>query len=171
MSDPNGGSPLEHTDVFQQLYDTQYPLVLARCRKALRDPEDAEDVTQEVFLAIHTHLKDFKFRSTAATWVHMITTNKIRDRIRRNLCQPQTVHIEEYTEGEHTTPASQLFRAELSQAVSRIPERDQVLLRQIVSGKDTRSIAEDAGCQEKTVRIRLGKIRKDLYGKIYTATV
>ncbi len=47
--------------------------------------EDAEDITQEVFLAVFKGLANFKGASEISTWVYSITLNKCKEKTRRDL--------------------------------------------------------------------------------------
>ena len=47
--------------------------------------EDAEDITQEVFIAVFKGLPNFKGASEVSTWVYSITVNKCKEKTRRDL--------------------------------------------------------------------------------------
>jgi RNA polymerase sigma factor (sigma-70 family) len=49
--------------------------------------EDAEDITQEVFIAVFKGLPNFKGASEVSTWVYSITVNKCKEKTRRDLRQ------------------------------------------------------------------------------------
>jgi RNA polymerase sigma-70 factor (ECF subfamily) len=45
--------------------------------------EDAEDVTQEIFITIHLNIKEFKEESSLSTWIYRIAVNKCLEFIRK----------------------------------------------------------------------------------------
>lgn len=45
-------------------------------RKMVIDHDDADDLTQEVFIKIHKHLDDFREDSQLYTWIYRIATNE-----------------------------------------------------------------------------------------------
>jgi len=49
--------------------------VLSVAMKYVRDPDDAKDIYQEVFIRVFRGLKKFEFRSEFSTWLFRITTN------------------------------------------------------------------------------------------------
>ncbi len=53
------------------------------CVGLLQNLEDAEDVTQEIFLIIHLNIKDFKEESTLSTWIYRISVNKCLEFLRK----------------------------------------------------------------------------------------
>ncbi len=68
---------------FDRLYDMYFPRVYRFALKRLRDPGDAEDVTQEVFLTLLSALKSYQCQSSLLVWIFGITRNKVNRRFRR----------------------------------------------------------------------------------------
>ena len=48
----------------------------------VQNAEDAEDITQEVFVTIHQSLHSFKHESSVSTWIYRIAINKSLDFIK-----------------------------------------------------------------------------------------
>lgn len=44
-------------------------------RKMVQDHDEADDITQEVFIKVHSALKDFREESNLFTWLYRIATN------------------------------------------------------------------------------------------------
>lgn len=49
----------------------------------VQNQQDAEEITQDVFISIHSTLKDFRHEARISTWVYRITVNKSIDFIRQ----------------------------------------------------------------------------------------
>ena len=60
---------------FEEIYKITSSFVYSMALRTIRNREDAQEITQEVFLKIFKNLKDFKFRSSFKTWVYRITVN------------------------------------------------------------------------------------------------
>jgi RNA polymerase sigma-70 factor (ECF subfamily) len=58
------------------------PLLEMACR-ILGQREEAEDVLQEVFMSVHTHLHGFRGESKLSTWLYTIALNRVRNQIRK----------------------------------------------------------------------------------------
>jgi RNA polymerase sigma-70 factor (ECF subfamily) len=71
---------LEHFDL---LYETYFPRVYRFALKRLRDPGEAEDVAQEVFMTLMTALASYKGESSLLVWIFGVTRNKVNRRFRR----------------------------------------------------------------------------------------
>ncbi len=68
---------------FQLLVDLFSKKVYNTCIGMLQNREDAEDVTQDIFIAIHLNSKEFKEESSLSTWIYRITVNKCLEFIRK----------------------------------------------------------------------------------------
>ncbi|MDJ0849179.1 MAG: sigma-70 family RNA polymerase sigma factor [Myxococcota bacterium] len=70
-------------EAFELLYETYFPRVYRFALKRLRDPGEAEDVTQEVFMTVYRVLGSFKGNSTLLVWIFGITRNTVNRRFRK----------------------------------------------------------------------------------------
>ncbi|MBI3786920.1 MAG: sigma-70 family RNA polymerase sigma factor [Ignavibacteriales bacterium] len=66
---------------FQDLHHTFRPRILRYMRRLVGE-EEAEDLTQEVFLKVSQSLSDFKGKSRLSTWIYRIAANAAVDRLR-----------------------------------------------------------------------------------------
>lgn len=76
---------------WQQLVQVFGPLVYNWCRRLGLQPPDAENVGQEVFLAVSNSLQRFQYdeqRHSFTGWLRTITTNKVRDHWRAIAREP-----------------------------------------------------------------------------------
>jgi len=56
--------------------------VLNTCYRFLLDKQDAEDLSQEIFLQIHQSLPKFRGEAKLSTWIYRITISKCLDEIK-----------------------------------------------------------------------------------------
>jgi RNA polymerase sigma-70 factor (ECF subfamily) len=68
---------------FGFLVDLFSKKVYNTCVGMLQNLEDAQDVTQEIFITIHLNVKDFKEESSLSTWIYRISVNKCLEFIRK----------------------------------------------------------------------------------------
>jgi len=62
-------------DAFEMIYREYLDFVSNVAFRVVNTREDAEEVTQEVFLNIYRQLKYFRFESSLKTWIYRITVN------------------------------------------------------------------------------------------------
>ena len=67
---------------FSYLVETYSGLVYSACLTTVRNKEDAEDVTQEVFTAAYLSLEKFEGKSKISTWLYSIALNKSKEFLR-----------------------------------------------------------------------------------------
>ena len=58
--------------------------VIKICTGFLHNPEDAEDVAQEVFIEVYQSIKKFRGDAKLSTWLHRIAVNKSLNYLRKN---------------------------------------------------------------------------------------
>ena len=71
-------------DAFREIYRMSSGYVYTIALKITGSREDAEEVTQDVFLSVHRKLGGFRFRSSLKTWIYRIVTNKAINAYRKN---------------------------------------------------------------------------------------
>lgn len=71
------------TQAFERIYREHAGRVHGLCLRMVRDPQLAEDYTQETFIRAWRALDRFEARSRMSTWLHRIAVNVILERRRR----------------------------------------------------------------------------------------
>ena len=62
---------------FEWLYHLHLPRVYALCLRMAKNPTQAEDLTQETFLAVFRGIRGFRGQSAFTTWLHRVTRNTV----------------------------------------------------------------------------------------------
>lgn len=78
-------------DAWYELTDLYFPLVYGWARRLGLQPQDASDVSQEVFRAVARSIGTFRLERPGDSfrgWLHTITRNKVRDHGRLLASQP-----------------------------------------------------------------------------------
>ncbi len=68
---------------FKTLVETYQEKVRNTCFRFLNNIEDAEDVSQEVFIQVYESIDRFRDEAKLSTWIYRIAVNKSLDLIRR----------------------------------------------------------------------------------------
>src|SRR5262245_51031623 len=72
-----GASPM--TIASEQLWETFSRPLHQFIQRRVRDPHSAEDILQDVFLKIHTHIETLRTQERLTSWLYQITRNAIAD--------------------------------------------------------------------------------------------
>ena len=103
---------------FADLYDVLGASVYGVARRVVRDPNRAEDVTQDVFLEVWRKAPSFdEGRGSAKTWIMTIAHRRAVDAVRRNESQKRYDGQALVDEVSHDEPADQLLKDEEHTAV------------------------------------------------------
>lgn len=154
-------------EAFDEIVFRHKGAVFRAALSALRNREDAEDVTQETFITAFRKLDTFRGESQLRTWLSRIAWNRSMDQRRRgrfrkffHLDEPEAVELPSLeADPERATLAGSLH-AKVRREIDRLPEhlRDTLLL---ASGGDLgyAAIAEMLGIREGTVKSRVSEAR------------
>ncbi|MFO0757970.1 MAG: RNA polymerase sigma factor [Byssovorax sp.] len=84
---PRMRAPSPSAPSVTEIFEHERPRVYARALRLLKNPSDAEEATQEVFVRVLRSISGFEQESEIGTWLYRITTNYclnlIRDQRRR----------------------------------------------------------------------------------------
>jgi RNA polymerase sigma-70 factor, ECF subfamily len=81
---------------FKDLVDVYQHKVFATCYRFLLNQEDAEDVSQEVFIEIFNSVHLFRRESKLSTWIYRIAVTKSLDTIRKKKRRKRFSSIGQY---------------------------------------------------------------------------
>lgn len=142
-----------------------------------RDRSDAEDLTQETFLAAYRGLGRFGRRSSFYTWVYRIAVNlslnflKKRGREKNRAVFDETLAPADAAAGAAASPeessAQNELEAQLAEAVEALPPLFKAAFLMVANqGLSHAEAARVLGCSENTVSWRIHKARKILRDRI-----
>jgi RNA polymerase sigma-70 factor, ECF subfamily len=64
---------------FEEIYRTHKNRVYNLALQYVQNAEDAQEITQDVFVSVHKSIEGFKAQSTLSTWIYRITINHSLD--------------------------------------------------------------------------------------------
>ncbi len=162
----------QNVNYFNLLYDRYTNKVYAKCISMLRDAEQAEDATQEIFVKILLSLSKFNARSKFSTWLYSITYNFCIDIIRKGK-KEIIVSLEDHTKvdlednGMYDAEIMETNVFRLKEVLNLMNAEDKSIL--LMKYQDDMSIKEICGVIEKTESAVKMKIlrAKERFMKIY----
>ena len=163
---------------WEELVRSHSRLVYGACYRFTGRVDDANDMTQEVFLRVFRSLHTYQPKAGAfRTWLVRLTRNLLIDHSRKNKKDQALTPLDdaayklEQTSGVEARADSLTARREASDLVQQglqllSPElREAVILRDI-QGLDYREIAEVLDVPDGTVKSRISRGRRELAQRI-----
>lgn len=166
-------------DAFEKIYRVSSGYVFAVAYRVMGRREDAEEVTQDVFVKVYRKLGSFQFKSAFSTWIYRITMNtainlyrkRSKERLRK-VSFDDAIGGDKYPE-DNRGPAMEAEKKERRELVRSMlmalpePQRACVVLKDL-EGLKYEEIAKVLDINLNTVRSRLSRAREklvSLYGK------
>ncbi len=157
---------------FEQLAQQHYMMVYKVAYKWCGVREEAEDITQEVFIKLARNIGNFQFNSEFKTWLYRITVNTVKDFHRSNARKQDNRQefATEMREEAGKTGGNQeekVLAAQIYQEINKLPDKlkDTALLV-FGEGLSHKEVAEILDCAEKTVSWRVFQVKKKLKGML-----
>ena len=146
-------------------------LVFSIVLKIVNNREDAEEISQDVFLKAYQSLSTFERKSKFSTWLYRIAYNAAISKTRKK--RVEMVAIEEtvitnYSTDEVGRNMNELEENDrqliLEKALKRLPEEDNLLITLFYKNENSiEDISDITGLSVSNVKVRLHRIRKKLY--------
>lgn len=178
---------------FESIYRSYCEYVHRICLRMLRDPVEAEDAAQDVFVCVFRKINTFRGESAFSSWLYRLTTNSVLMRFRKNKRKWISLEASREDEGgsyrEISAPDSNLSglldRIDIQSAVDVLPDGYKVaFILHDIHGYDHKEIAEMSGysignsksqLHKAHVRLRTflsSKSRKEIqHGKLRSVSV
>lgn len=159
------------TDAFGLFVDRYGSMVFHVVLRISGNREEAEDLSQEVFIRAYRQLSQFRGEAAFSSWLYRIAWNLSMDRLDKRrkeawveldgLTETHTLNSVT-TEPYHTMDTAERKRA-LTQEIEKLDAPDRLLIDLYYRDEKTvKEIAWILGIGESNVKIRLHRIRKKL---------
>ncbi|MCB0336506.1 MAG: sigma-70 family RNA polymerase sigma factor, partial [Bdellovibrionales bacterium] len=168
-------------EAFETLLSRHEAKVYNLAMRFTRDPEDAEEVMQDVFSTVYRKIAGFEGKSAFSSWVYRITVNAAFMKLRKRKQKP-TVFMEDLSAGiqqqylennhSHENRADSLsrereLRTVLQDAVHKLPEQYRaVFILRDVDGMSNEEVSKVLNITLAAVKSRLHRARLMLRKKL-----
>ncbi|WP_241244324.1 RNA polymerase sigma factor [Flagellimonas marinaquae] len=156
--------------LFGKLYDRYVKMVYNKCYGFAKSADEAEDLTQDVFLQLFIKLRSFKGKSKFSTWLYSFTYNFCVNYVNRNKqlkIRDKSVQVET---SEHKlteeVPDESLFEMKadkLKKALELIAAEDKsLLLLKYQDGASIKDLVSLLEIGESAVKMRIKRAKERL---------
>ena len=149
-------------EAYRSLLDNLRPEVVAYLRRRLPNPQDVDDVHQDVLLAIHMSLHTYEPGRAVEPWVFAIAAHVLARQWRRSQRRVRCEVLVALLPPEQTRTAGP-SRTEVGQALARLPGRQREALELLqLDGLPVDVAATRAGTTVGALRVRAHRASKML---------
>ena len=170
-------------DAFGKLTEKYTPFVYRTVFYDIKNKEDAEDISQEVFIKAYKALSNFRSDSEFSTWIYRICKNTVYDYIRK-FSREKSIPLSEMSSGDENDriydipddsgkydPEKTYISKETNEAVyeaiaSLSEEHRSIVVMRDIEGYSYGEIANILSIEEGTVKSRLSRARNALKKKL-----
>jgi RNA polymerase sigma-70 factor (ECF subfamily) len=160
----------EDIRAFELVYKANSELVRRICSRMLRDPMEAEDAAQDVFVRVLLKLHTFRGESALSSWLYRLTTNLVLMRFRKKIHERPVCELLDDNRALHcdiSKPDLLLIgavdRVDLRAAIDRLPDGYRaVFVLHDVQGYAHKEIANLFGYSIGNSKCQLHKARRRL---------
>ncbi len=145
--------------LWQDFSEALYGFILKR----VGDPDDSQDILQDVFIKIHTHLDTLQDQERVSSWIYQITRNTIVDYHRQRHKHFNVDEIELSENFEAEPDVAQELASSLDGFILNIPEpyRTALVLTEI-EGKKQIDLSKEWGISVSGAKSRVQRGRQML---------
>lgn len=173
--DHRGNAPADTREVFRKLFDAWHARIYQTCYRLMGNPQDAEDITQDVFVRAMQAYDRFRGDADPGTWLYRIAVNQCLN-VRRRKRRLQWLALDFWNEGADDTAVfrdrgssaeDDLQQADreriVGEAIDGLPDRQRAAL--ILSHFERlsyKAIAEAMDCSPSAVESLLHRAKTNL---------
>jgi RNA polymerase sigma-70 factor, ECF subfamily len=162
-------------EALSELYDRYARLVFGLALNSVRDPNTAEEITQDVFMRVWQRAGQYQAgRGQVSTWLTSITRHRAIDQLRRRGSRPEQHSVtwaevplgtEPSTNGPEKAVTLNLERERVRRAVAELPEEQKHVLAlgyfQGLSQSEIAGVLDlPLGTVKTRVRLAMQKLRR-----------
>lgn len=169
-------------EAFRELVDLYKSKVINTCYRFLNNKEEAEDVTQDVFVEVYLSISSFREEARLSTWIYRIAVTKSLDNIRKMNRKKRLNNLKSFFGGakqiEHipapsdTRPDKRLETQErsriLQKAIESLAENQKIAITlSQYEGFSNREIADIMDTTLSSVESLMHRAKKNLKKRLY----
>jgi RNA polymerase sigma factor (sigma-70 family) len=161
---------------FKEIVESSQGLVYNTALGIVQNPEDAEDVAQEVFVQLYESIKSFKGESKLSTWLYRVTISKAMDLLRKKKRKKRFAFVQSlfgnneelvHDPPDYIHPGVSLDNKEkakeLFKAIEQLPEKQKIAFTlNRIEGLSYQEISEIMKLTVASVESLLHRARKNL---------
>jgi RNA polymerase sigma-70 factor (ECF subfamily) len=160
----------------KELFELYATKMMGVCFRYARNSQEAEDMLQDGFIRVFTHLNTYKHDGPLEAWIRRVVVNASLRHVNRKSFSHEDIGIPDYYDQPVESDAlSKISEKELLNLITKLPEGYKTVFNlYVIEGYSHKEIADMLHCGESTSRSQLAKARKalqEMVDKLYKIAV
>jgi len=159
---------------FEEIVNKYSAMVYTLAYRVLKNREEAEEISQDVFIKIYQSLNSFNMKSKLSTWIYRITYNTSINKFRSQRRRVVTTEIDRYVEfnisslpDAHNDLSEKENQRIISNSILKLPETDRIIITLYYYEElSVKEIAEITELSAQNIKIKLFRSRQKLYNEL-----
>lgn len=153
--------PQNREQIFNQWLSDHHSVMQRIARSWTRNPEDRDDLLQEILLQVFDSVLSFQQRCAVETWLYRIALRTAMRWSAQKSRRPATVTLAEDPEVSAGTDENPRLEW-LYRQLQTMPEADRSLMVMLLDGLSNEDISDVLGISAANVAVRSHRIRRSL---------
>ncbi len=149
----------------EPIYETLHADLRRFVARRVDDPHAVDDILQDTYLRLHTHLASLREPERLTSWVYQVTRHAIIDHYRRAQRRPEAAELPDdlALPDEHDDEAERALARSLSAMVDCLPEKyREALVLTDLHGLKQQALANRLGLSLSGAKSRVQRAREQL---------
>lgn len=163
---------------YQKIFDKLYPVMCSFAVKYLRNSDDAEDITQEVFIELWNQREKFSDINQIKGFLYLSVKNKCLNKIKHEKVKTEYANDIRIIEDDIYFE-EQLIKIEvisqLHSTINSLSKQRREIILYIMQGLKNNEIAEELNISVNTVKLQkkiaYQKLREELKSSVFTLSI
>ncbi|MCG8578261.1 MAG: sigma-70 family RNA polymerase sigma factor [Flavobacteriales bacterium] len=145
--------------IWEQFHTQLYAFIFQK----VKDKDVANDILQDVFLKIHTHISSLRSEKKLKSWLYQISRNTVMDHFRNGKNYEETAQLENTQEEIDLPPIYQAAEGCLKHFLEHIPiEQKEAIVQVYFEGKSQKQLAANMDITYSTLKSRIQRGKQKL---------
>ncbi|HVZ57356.1 MAG TPA: sigma-70 family RNA polymerase sigma factor [Chitinophagaceae bacterium] len=150
---------------FLELVDRHGGLIRKVCRLYCDNPQDRQDLYQEIVLQLWRSLPGFRQQSQVSTWMYRVALNTAITDLRRSRNRVRTTRLEDLEEEPADSEETARMREQtrlLQEAIRRLSDIDKAIVLLYLEQHSYEEMEAVLGMSQNHLRVKMNRIREKL---------
>jgi len=148
---------------FEEIYLLYSPKIFRVCMGYINDYDQAQDLTQETFIAVWKNLSSFKNESKISTWIFRIATNNCLRAIEKSN-RNKTTELPANLPLTYEEPIEEKVKF-LYNCIAELEETERIIISLVLEDLPQAEIATITGLSNANTRVKIHRIKERLSKK------